>query len=245
MKKTTYVLLAAVSALVVGFILSGCQGVTKKTPEGTSEEQVTQKKSLGDAKFKTSYLVSGVFKGVGSNIVIGEVENVGKINAEKIVVTANFYDKDDKLVDTISGPLWMISRLSAGEKTSFVVPTDKDFVKVEFVVKGDSTEKDFYRKFKKLSGTYTPPESSLSELGLTSGEYVGEVENTGNKKATSVIAVVSGYDASGKLVSSGWGSAEPSDIEPGGKSSFKIPMIDGDKINTVKVQFDCREYLTE
>lgn len=236
--KTLLILLLS-AALMAAAI--GCGGGEEQSQKGTLEKEITPVSSgasatgVEEAQLKVDWVNYSFPESYGDKIVIvGEVTNTGDKIAENINVSIKFYDKS-ALSDTDSGGL-PIGSLLPGEKSSFSGGTDKAADRIEVSARGVTTEKQPYREFKEVSGVYTPPTGRYD----TMGEYVGEVTNTGTMTATYVHAILTGYDAGGKIVVSDVTYPEPSRMAPGQTSPFKeYVSYNADKVAKLVIQFAC------
>jgi hypothetical protein len=232
-RKSVIAGLLLIVAVVWG--LSGCgskaaTGGSKELPGGSSgaggsagqaQGEVQTPAELEKPTFQITYKVH---RESDQTRILGEVVNTSKINAENVQVTFRFYDKSGGLVDTQSETI-PLSRLAAGQKSSFGLATKETYAKVEFEATGDPSDKAFYDALKVLSVKYKPPVGAYSSMG----EGVGEVQNAGAVKVSTIHVAWTFYDAKGDVIGSENAWPVKSELDPGQKTSFKATLFNNAK----------------
>lgn len=176
--------------------------------------------------------------------VVGEVRNEGTENLESVKVAVVYYDAAGEIMRTVFeglggkyslGPPETI--LIPGQKSPFYSACVKDQVASHKIVVSYflTTDKVPYRKF------------SVHHEGhkLEDGRYrvTGEVENVGDRDASSVEVVATFYGEDELVVASVSSRMDPRDLAPGQTAPFEITLDEEESARVKKyvLQVQCRE----
>ena len=160
----------------------------------------------------TSFLDS-----IGYFNVVGEVQNSGDQAANYVGVTATLYNIDNEVISTSFNYIGL----------SVLLPGCKSPFRVEYVNVGQSALVDHYS----LEVEFTPTDSIPKQLEITSHnssvdvgfstfDISGEVENRGDATATYVMVFATCYDEVGNVIEVAGDYTEPTIVEAGQKGSF-------------------------
>jgi len=158
--------------------------------------------------------------------VVGEVENIGPENLERVKVLATFYDE----AGTVIGADFCyaeIDTIVSGQKSPFGV---SNYPRKEITGKiksyglcgsGAKTAKAPYRELQVM--THVPEIDRSGYYKVT-----GRVENAGEIDATFIKIVAAFYDSTGRIVGYDSGYAVPGDLKTGETGSFEVALDHSD-----------------
>jgi hypothetical protein len=158
---------------------------------------------------------------IGYFNVVGEVQNVGDQAANNVFVTATFYNATNEVVGTWVNNIGL----------SVLLPDRKSPFRVEFIDVGQSALVDHYS----LEIEFTPTDSipkqlqiashtSSVDVGFSTFDISGEVENTGDSTATYVMVFATCYDEAGNVIEVAGDYTEPTIVEASQKGSFTFSI---------------------
>jgi len=154
---------------------------------------------------------------VGSLWFLGEVENTSGVNVEGVRVVVSLYEEDGRMVATESS-FTELNLIPPGGRAPFAVlftspPRFKEYAATAQGVAVAAREGAEYRDLEAVN--------CIGEAGeYSTYTIMGEVRNSGQSDAESVVVVVTAYDAQGRVVAIRDACAESEVIPVGGSSPF-------------------------
>ncbi len=177
---------------------------------------------------------------IGTLWYIGEAVNMGQADAAKVQVAVSLLGDTGQTVasgssEFVSPPVLPI--IKAGKKAVWrallkdAPPTWKEERVQVQAGPVDSFSRDFYYYDVRVEGV------SLAAPTRTGGwvSASGQVVNFGTATTKYALVVVAAYDASGKLLAVGDGSAKLDEIAPGGSAPFSF---DVDQLTSIPASYD-------
>jgi len=175
--------------------------------------------------------------------VVGEVENMGAENVERVKILATFYNE----TGTVIGADFCyaeIDTLVSGQKSPFGV---SNYPRKEITgnvrsyglcARGEKTAKAPYRELEVV--THVPEIDRSGYYKIT-----GRVENVGEIDATFVKVVATFYDSQGRIVGYDSSYPVPLDLKTGETGSFQVAVSDKElstKVVSYGLVVECSEY---
>lgn len=160
----------------------------------------------------------------GNLIVVGEVENQGHGMADAIEVEGEALDANKTPVASGKDLLLALVQIPPGTKAPYQIRMSKPTGDVDSLhVRGTfkTYDPDAIHVFVPATGL-TAPSPDFKALAGNPPRVTGQVRNGGSKSAILVKVLVSGYDASGKLIAVEQGLVDPGSIPAGGTGAYNV-----------------------
>lgn len=167
--------------------------------------------------------------------VVGEVRNTTGYHIKDVKVTANFYNKNNQLLDTRTERIFL-NDLPAGEKTCFNLSLDAPPVWSKY---------QFEPVTYQTNGEPLPDLSLLGVFGSYSSQYkyyriTGSVRNDENVRVNQVKPVGTLYNLTQRVIGCEFTLVSGYYLDPGVSSIFEMFFFDRDYVDaaTYRVQVD-------
>ncbi|MCW4016042.1 MAG: FxLYD domain-containing protein [Candidatus Bathyarchaeota archaeon] len=209
--KFNTVLIATVILVVTCFISLPCQPV----------------QALGDVQIVSH---SSFYNSLDTLYVVGELENTGDVATEFTKVTATFYGSDNQVIDTSIG-YSTLDVLLPGRKSPFAVMLLQDDGAMDVYNYTLSVSWQEYDEDKPIGLEILSSEESVDVLDCL--HITGEIKNTADSNANSVMVCATFYDSTGTVVGRSWEYADPSDMAPNQTGTFDVQLIYEEQIEKV------------
>ena len=162
--------------------------------------------------------------------VYGELKNISNKAMKNVVVTALFYDSNDKLLNEFRRSS-EIRTVNPGEISPFeVLYIDTKTVNAvkNYTLSAAGQETEMKARALRII-------SNSSKLVLTGVYYIkGRVVNEGSEDATNSMIIATLYNKDGKVVVVGRGQTEPVNISSHSEAAFEFPVTEA--LQTYKVK---------
>lgn len=239
---TTITLTVTVTTALIILLWSPITSMAQQQQSGDSDIAITiVSHSLIDA-------------GSGITIIVGEVRNDSPEKIGWVQVSGNFYDSAGQLIHLAEGPV-QLGELRPGEKGPFGIYINDAAVSESIAnyTLSAGLDSDFLQdKPAALKVVVDKHGMVESRVGLPLYQVIGNVTNTGNIPAQSVVVIATFYDAAGNFVDFDATVTSPSTIPAGHSVDFTIVTLVGDygnwaaeiqRIVSVNATAESSEYL--
>jgi hypothetical protein len=153
--------------------------------------------------------------------IVGEIENNASVPLNQVVVTATFYDINDKVLDTVNTNS-ILQTIMPGTKGPF------DLIHV------NNLASQIYRY--SLNIAYKPTEHKTGSLEILSSNakhdmldnffISGTIINHDQRTANTIVVIATIYDKDGRVLATGKTYTEPEYLKGGGITPFLVSIPD-------------------
>lgn len=156
----------------------------------------------------------------GLPVVVGEIINDGKEPVKSVEVKVNFIDTTGEVIDSSSGAA-AIEMIPPGQRAPFMLVGSADYANT--IASYELQIVNFAKAQNKPAMLQIDSTSEFSD-GVSEVSVRGEIKNISSDAATSTKVHATFYDDSGRVIGYSSTPADPSSIEPNGKTSFEMKI---------------------
>jgi len=156
----------------------------------------------------------------GLPVVVGEIINDGKEPVKSVEVKVNFIDTTGQVIDS-GMAVAAVDMIPPGQRSPFMIVGSADYANT--ITSYELQIVDFTRAQNKPAMLQIVSTSEFSD-GVSEVSIIGEIRNMGSDAATTTKVHATFYDESGRVIGYSSTSADPSTIDPNGKTSFEMKI---------------------
>jgi len=156
----------------------------------------------------------------GLPVVVGEIINDGREPVKSVEVKVNFIDTAGQVIDS-SMAVAAVGMIPPGQRSPFMIVGNADYANA--ITSYELQIVNFARAQNKPAMLEVASTSEFSD-GVSEVSIMGTIMNMGSDASTSTKVHATFYDESGRVIAYSSTSADPSIIEPNGKTSFEMKI---------------------